>query len=127
MAGFDDLVSASAESLLTENLRMREGVTWNIGWTVLDSEKDPVDFTGATASLVIKDKAGGTALATITHSVVSGRQILLNNGSVVVSATPAGSGFSLTSDYHGVYELRITKDSKVISLVSGKVTIYRGV
>lgn len=127
MAGFNDLVSASAESLLTENLRLRSGVSWNIGWTILDGSDNPVNFSGGTAIFVIKDRPGGTELVSFTQTATNGRQVILGNGSIVVDATPTGSAISPNADYFGVYELRVTKDSKTVSLASGKVTVFRGV
>lgn len=127
MAGFNDLVSASAESLLTENLRLRSGVSWNIGWTILDSNDNPVDFSGGTATFVIKDRPGGTELVSFSQTATNGRQVILGNGSVIVDATPSGSAVSPNADFYGVYELRVTKDSKTVSLASGKVAVYRSV
>lgn len=130
MAGFNDLVSASAESVVTENLRLREGVTWNIGWTVLDGNGAPISFTGGTALITIKKEIGGAPLATATTTLENGRQVILNEGSVVVNCTPAGTVLTITptgEDFRGFYELRITKDGQTVSLVSGRITVFRGV
>lgn len=130
MSGFSDLVSASAESVISENLRLREGVSWMIGWTVLDGDGEPISFTGGTASFIVKAEIGGPTLVTGTTTLTEGRQILLGEGSVIVSCTPQGSTLVLTpsgEDFRGVYELRVSKDGQTVSLVSGKITVFRGV
>lgn len=128
MSGFSDLVAASAESLLSQDLRVRAGTTWSRGWTIYDSSGTLVDFTGATAVLTIKDKPSGTQLTSFTQTLSGGKQVILTNGNVTMAATSSStSGFATTENYLGVYELQITKGGETVSLVSGKITIYPSV
>ena len=128
MAGFSDLVAASAESLLTQDLRVRAGTTWTRGWTARDGSSTLVDFTGATATLLVKDKVGGTQKMTFTQTLTNGLQIILSNGTVTLSATSAATtGLATTETYRGVYELKITKSGETVSFVSGRINIYPAV
>lgn len=125
MSGFSDLVGASAESVLTQDLRTRAVTTWSRGWTFYDNLNVLIDFTGATAILTIKDKQGGTTLVTFTQTLTSGRQIVLGNGTVSISATSAGTtGLATTQKYTGIYDLQVTKAGQTVSLVSGKIVIF---
>lgn len=126
MAGFDDLIAASAESLIVQDLRLRAGTTWNVGWLLYDNSDVLVPFSGATAIMVIKNQAGGTTLTTFTETLTSGRQIVLGNGTVAISATPAAtSPLAPSADFKGYYQLLITKSSKTLSLASGRIGIFR--
>lgn len=128
MTGFSDLVAASAESLLIQDLRVRAGTTWNRGWTFYDDSGDPIDFTGGTASMKIKNQPGGTELASFTETLTSGKQILLSDGNVSLKASSAATtSFATGTNYSGVYEIKVTKGGETVSLVSGKITIYPSV
>lgn len=126
MSGFTDLVAASAESLLTQDLRLRAGTTWSRTWIFYDNDDALINFAGATATLTIKDKVGGTQLVSFTQTLTSGRQIVLSNGSIQLTATvgatsPLNTGIT---NYHGVYELRVTKAGDTVSVVTGRITIF---
>ncbi len=123
MSGLSDLIAASAESLISEDLRLRSGATWNIGWVLYDSDGVLVDLTGGTASMIIKDHAG-TTLWTFTHTLTSGRQIVLGNGSAAIQSTSVGSALASSSNFDGVYNLMVTKSGSTLSLASGTIRIY---
>ena len=128
MAGFSDLVAASAESLLTQDLRVRAGTTWHRGWTFYDDSNVLVDFTGGTATFKIKSSPNGTELTSFTHTLSGGKQVVLSNGTVSLSASSgATAGFATSENYYGVYEIQVTKGGETVSLVTGKITIYPSV
>lgn len=123
MTGFTDLIGASAESLINEDLRTRNATSWSIGWLIYDNAGSLVDFTGGTAILTIKDLTGAT-LSTFTETLTAGKKIVLANGSVTITATPAASTLAPTTNFNGTYEMKVTLASNTVSLVSGKMNIF---
>lgn len=121
MAGFNDLILASAESLIVEDLRLGAGNSWNVQWDVWDGDGNSVDFTGAAARMDIKSAPGGGLLGSWTNTLVNGKQILLGNGTVNFTATAAATAiFATTGDYNGVYELEITLAGQTLGFARGK-------
>lgn len=124
MAGFNDLILASAESLIQEDLRLGAGNSWNVGWTVYDGNDNLVDLSAAAARCDIKDKPGGTVLASWTNTLVGGKRIQLGNGTVNFTADAATTtAFATTGNYNGVYEIEITLAGQTLGFARGKIFI----
>ena len=84
----------------------------------------PVDLTGMSARLVIKDKVGGTELLRLDSSALGG--IVLNNSTKTITATISATVSAALTWKKGVYELEI-EDSlgHVSSLLAGAVTVTK--
>ena len=81
----------------------------------------PIDLTGFTAAMTIKDKVGGVALSTLTSAngglVID---IVAHTITIVITAV-ASAAFTWTK---GVYDLEVTSGAGVITgLLSGSVTV----
>lgn len=82
----------------------------------------PVDLTGATARMVVKDKVGGTTLLTLT-TANGGVEIdtVTNTVRLNVSATDTGS----IAWKKGVYEIEVEQSGEVRSLLTGNITVQK--
>jgi hypothetical protein len=81
--------------------------TFNPVIVVCDNEEAPIDITGYTAEMVIKDKQAGTTIATLT--VGSGITITGATGTVSIKRTPAQvQAWKLDK---GFYELKLINGS----------------
>lgn len=128
MSGFNDLILASAESLIVEDLRFGAGNSWNIGWTVKDGEGNLVDFSAAAARCDVKSAPGGTLLGTWTNTLVGGKRIILGNGTINFTATAAATvGFATTGDFRGVYEIEIILEGQTLGFAKGSFFIAQEV
>jgi hypothetical protein len=125
MSGFADLIGASGESLLYEDLYLTAGTTWGVPWVVADGAGVAVDLSSATARCDVRSGPGGNLLATWTNTLTSGLQITLDSsGNVAFCATnTATSAWATAGDYVGVYEIQLTLGGQVVDLVKGKITI----
>ena len=125
MSGIDDLIAASAESLMYEDINFTAGATWNTGWSLWDSAKTPVNFTTMTATCEIKDRPGGQLLASWTNELDNGAQVVLANGSVSLEVAASTTRELVDDDYRGVYEIELVSGNKVLKLVRGIIVIRK--
>lgn len=78
------------ESLLPRGQAYVVGTTLALPISVYDDAGN-IDLTGFTAKLTPSVDGGRTALTMITETLVSGRQVVLADGLVTISLTPAAS------------------------------------
>jgi len=100
------------------NLSLYQGDTHHWTFTLwLDSKKtQPANLSGATAKSQIKDKAGGSTLASLTCAVVQPNTVNITFPSSLWSGWPANRN-------SGVWDLQITYASGDIqTVVAGTIT-----
>jgi hypothetical protein len=85
----------------------------------------PVDLTGFTANMEIKDRIGGTMLAML--STVTGEIVLDNTNKVITITLTAAKTVAYTWT-KGVYDLELVSATGVVTtLLYGAVTVYQEV
>ena len=85
----------------------------------------PVDMTGYTARMAIKDKIGGTVLLSLT--TVNSR-IVLDNTAKTIRLTISATDTAAITWTKGVYDLEmVSAGGEVTRLLSGAVTVQREV
>lgn len=83
--------------------------------------KTPVDLTGFTARMSIKDVVGGTELLRLD---TTNARIVLDNAAKTITLTIAAADTAAITWLEGVYDLELVSGSGVVSLVmSGAVTV----
>lgn len=93
----------------------------NLSLTYLEDDgTTPISLVGATASFVIKDKPGGTAVATLTGG--SGITLGGSAGTIVIAQTPSQT--SAWKIDKGSYELTVTfSGGQAVTLLEGTVEL----
>ena len=84
----------------------------------------PVDLTGMTARMDIKDKVGGAVLL----ELASGSGIAIDNTSKTITLTISAADTALLDWRAGVYELELASgdaEPVVTTLLTGKITVTR--
>ncbi len=85
----------------------------------------PVDLTGFSARMSIKDKVGGTDLLTLTPA---NSRIVINTGLKTITLTISATDTAALTWTKGVYELEMVSGAGVVtSLLTGKVTVTKEV
>lgn len=85
----------------------------------------PVDLTGVTARLMIKDKVGGTTLVTLT---TENNGIVIDDTAMTIRLVIAATATALYTWKKGVYDLEmISPDGTVTLLLSGNVAVEKEV
>lgn len=84
----------------------------------------PVDLTGFTARMTIKDKVGGTAL----HTMVSPTDIALDTTKYTITLTISAAATGAFAWKTGVYDLELVSATGVVTaLLTGKVSVSKEV
>jgi hypothetical protein len=102
-------------------LVIMQGATRTMTLTVLDNNDDPVDLSGYTAKLEIRDRAGGALISSLTSS--SGITINAAAGEVIPlwTATQTGAfNFNIAD-----YDCFITTGSTVTCILRGEVELIQ--
>lgn len=103
------------------DLTLNEGADFALSLTWADSGGTPVDITGATAKLQIKTAVGASALVSLTHA--SGLTLGGTAGTIAIALTVAQIA-TLGADFSGVYDLKITMASALVTrLLQGSVWV----
>lgn len=106
----------------TYNLSIEQGATFEQEIRYKDSTGNPIDLTGYTAKMQIRNAKDNTLV--IELSTDNGKITITENQlNIVISATET-SAMSLKDM---VYDLEITKDSIVTRLLQGNVVISKEV
>lgn len=110
----------------TRNIGIDQYATFTIGIGYKDAQGDPVNLTGYSAAMQVRDSAGELLLSLSTTPTA--------NGSVLTVTPLAGTIDVLITDEdsatltNGVYDLVITNGSGTKTrLIEGKVTVNPGV
>ena len=115
MAGFEDLLDPLYTPPTNQTAEPHViGTSLNILVTVLDGANNPINFTsGYTAIVTPHVQRRQTALAAFTHALTGGRQVVLGNGTIAMTATPAASTttFGPYAELNAVMTLIVTRTS----------------
>jgi hypothetical protein len=109
-----------------KNWEVDQNTTFRFVIEYKDSDGDPVDLTGASAKLQVRDTKGGSKLAFTLTSPSGGISIDQPNGKITVTMTPTQTNklFYPKSSY----DLMLTNASGIkIKLVEGFLTLSRSV
>jgi hypothetical protein len=103
------------------DITIDQGSTWFINFLYKDTSGNPVDLTGYTAALQIRETyASTTTLLSLTSSPAAGITITPLTGTIAVTATAAQTGAIATGVY--VYDCEITDGAGVVTrIVQGEV------
>ena len=110
----------------TRNIGIDQYATFTIGIGYKDAQGDPVDLTGYTAAMQIRDSAAVVLLSLSTTPTANGSVLTVTplTGTIDVTITDEDTA-TLTN---GVYDLVITDGSgNKTRLIEGKVVVNPGV
>jgi hypothetical protein len=101
------------------------GATWTLGVTYKDAAGNPINLTGATAKLQVRDAPGGTVLLDLS-SPSGGITITPLAGQIDVTASHTLTG-AVTAEA-GFYDLLLTlSGGSKVRLLRGRARFVRGV
>lgn len=121
---------------------IEQGATLDLEIVYKDSSGTPVNLSGYTAAMQIRDTTGGTTLhATLTssfgdiYSKTSGSAFLSLSGSNLTTSQTSGSigvyiGHTVTNAFtfnEGYYDLELTNGQTRVRLLEGKVQVTKQV
>lgn len=109
-----------------KNFEVDQNTTFTFVIQYKDSNGDPIDLTGASAKMQVRDTKGGTKLAFTLTSPASGITIDPTNGKLTIRMTPTQTNklFYPKSSY----DIMLTDSNAVkIKLVEGFLTLSRSV
>lgn len=110
----------------TNNFVIEQGATFDITMTYYtdESEQTPVDLTGYSARMTIKEKVEGTTILELTSD--AGEIVLGDDAGTIQILVAASVTANLDFEY-GVYDLELVTGSTVERLLQGQVTLSKNV
>ena len=103
------------------NIIIEQGATWRLSLTWKDSAGAPIDLTGYTARMQVR-QAYGAADALLSLS--NGTGITLGPSAGVITLTASATQTAAIAARNGVYDLEmVAPDGTVTRLLQGSVTI----
>lgn len=106
----------------TYNITCYQGATLDRTFTVTDKTTNtPVNWTGYTAKLQVRQYVNTNDTAVLTLTSGSGITPLTNDGKIIIQATAAETGAITAGNY--VYDLELTSGSYVVRLLQGRFTV----
>lgn len=105
------------------NLSIEQGATYKKRLTWRDARKRPIDMTGYTALMHVKDKAGGTTLLIL--STANGRIALSSAGVIQILLSAAETAELAFSS--GVYDMKLMIGAEEVRLIEGRVTVSQAI
>lgn len=109
------------------NIIIEQFATWSLDLQLRDDAGAPYDLTGATAEMEIRDKPGGTILATLS---TTGGQITIpapaTDGNIELRLTAAETG---ALDFgSALFDLLVTELSgDVLRVIQGRAKLSQGI
>lgn len=105
------------------NVTIDQGANWFINFIYKDTNGNPVNLTGYTAALQIREYyAATTTLLSLTSSPAAGITITAGTGTIAISATAVQTGAITAGNY--VYDCEITDGTGVVTrIVQGEAYI----
>lgn len=103
------------------NFKMDQGSDWDLNVVYEDANGDPINLTGYTAAMQLRQNYNSeTADLTLTSSN-GGITITAAEGKMVLHATAVQTG--LLSEGYYVYDLEIDSGGVVTRIIQGQVTV----
>lgn len=119
---FNQVTVVDANTIQINNINSSDFANYQSGGYL--QYNTPVDLTGFTARMKIKDRVGGTVLAIL----VSPTDIALDVANKVITVTIAASATALFTWTTGVYDLELVSATGVVTaLLYGAVTVHQEV
>lgn len=104
----------------TYNITCYQGATLDKTFTATN-DGTPIDWTGYTAKLQVRQYVNTSDTAVLTLTTGSGITALTNDGKVIITATASQTGAIAQGNY--VYDLELTSGTYVVRLVQGRFTV----
>lgn len=109
-------------SVQTFDLCIKRGDTYKATFTYVASDGIPVDLTGYTAKMQIRQKANSPDPAPVEITDQDGIVLGDAEGTVEITLSSENTGTNLESLKSGVYDLELTSPAGVVTtIVGGKV------
>lgn len=103
------------------NATIDQGAVWSVIFVYKDPSDNPIDLTGYTAAMQLR-QSYDSAAADLTLSTANGGIAITGaTGTITVTATDEQTG-ALTPGYY-VYDLELTSGANVSRLVQGQITV----
>lgn len=103
------------------NFTMDQGSNWDLNVVYQDSNGDPINLTGYTAAMQLRQNYNSDS-AELTLSTSNGGIVITGAlGKLVLSATAAQTG-ALDAGFY-VYDLEISSGGVVTRIIQGQVTV----
>lgn len=102
------------------NTVIDQGATWTVNIVYTDYNGDPVNLTGYTARMQLREKFTSTAVLTLTTSN-GGLTLTPLTGGIAVSATAVQTEAIPAGFY--LYDLELTSGSEITRLIQGQITV----
>lgn len=114
MSGFDDFLDPLYDPPFNQTAEEHViGTTLTITITPVDGDGASVNFSSGYTAVMTPYVNKNTALTTFTQAASGGRQIVLGNGFITVTATPAAS-----TALFGAYVNRVAKSTLIVTRTS---------
>jgi hypothetical protein len=106
----------------TNNFIIDQGANWFVTFVYKDAAGTPINLTGYTAALQIRDTYADATTDLSLSSPSGGITITAATGTIAVTATAAQTGAIAAGSY--VYDLEITSAGGIVTrLVQGKISL----
>jgi hypothetical protein len=102
------------------NTAIDQGATWTVNIVYTDYNGDPVNLTGYTARMQLREKFTSDAVLTLTTSN-GGLTLTPLTGGIAVIATAAQTEVIPAGFY--LYDLELTSGSEITRLIQGQITV----
>jgi hypothetical protein len=103
------------------NFTMDQGSNWNLNVIYKDSNGNPINLTGYTAAMQLRQNYNSDAAELTLNTSNGGITITGAQGKLFLSATAAQTG-ALDAGFY-VYDLEITSGGVVTRIIQGQVTV----
>lgn len=103
------------------NTTIDQGSIWELTIVYQDSDGDPIDLTGYTAAMQLRQNYNSEAADLTLTTANGGLTITGATGTIQVYATAVQTG-NLTAGFY-VYDLELTSGSNISRLIQGQITV----
>ena len=103
------------------NTTIDQGSIWDLTIVYQDSDGDPIDLTGYTAAMQLRQNYNSEAADLTLTTANGGLTITGATGTIQVSATATQTG-NLSAGFY-VYDLELTSGSNISRLIQGQITV----
>ena len=115
-----DITRISTAKAQRVDYELRQGMTWEPGTITCDIAGTPINFTGYTASMEIRNRQSNTAALTLA---TGGNGITMSSAGVITITATAAQTLALEATEYE-YELIVTyPNAKVFTFIEGVITV----
>jgi len=106
------------------NIIAEQGETFTLSMTYTDPSDNPIDLTGYTASLSVKEKAHKRSY--LVHATTSNGMITLGDDAGTIEIQIPATTMDALPAVTGIYSLDLESGNTVSRLIKGKFTVSSG-